>query len=77
MDERHFFHHKTMHSGLNERIAELEAELAALKNTEVINDVSAARNAFNHAYGKKKFIKEGWDDNVVAGSIERTYNSNP
>ena len=62
-----------MHTRLNERIAELEAELAALKNTEVINDTSAVRKAFAHAYGKKQFVKEGWNDNVVAGSIERTY----
>lgn len=65
-----------MHPNLAERIRELEAELAALKNTEYITDLSAVRKAFNHAYGKKKFIKEGWKDNVVAGSLERTYNSN-
>jgi len=65
-----------MHTRLNERIAELETELAALKNTEVINNAVIARKAFSHAYGKKKFIKEGWNDNVVAGSIERTYNAN-
>jgi hypothetical protein len=62
-----------MHSGLYERIYELEKELAALKSTEVINDTSAVRKALVCAYGKKKFIKEGWDDNVVAGRIERTY----
>ncbi len=73
-DEKYFLS-QTMHSGLHERIYELEKELAALKNTEVINDASAARKALLCAYGKKKFIKEGWDDNVVAGRIERTYNS--
>lgn len=62
-----------MHNGLYERIWELEKELAALKNTEVIDDASAARKAIAHTYGKKKFINEGWDDNVVSGRIERTY----
>jgi hypothetical protein len=62
-----------MHTRLNERIFELEAELAALKNTVVINDVSAARKAIACGYGKKKFIAEGWDDNVVDARIERTY----
>lgn len=62
-----------MHSGLHERIFELERELAALKNTEIIDDASAVRKAIVCAYGKKKFIREGWNDNVVSGRIERTY----
>ena len=68
-------HITIMHPNLAERIRELEAELAALKKTEYITDLSAVRKAFNRAYGKKKFIKEGWDDNVIDGCLERTYNS--
>lgn len=61
-----------MHTLLNERICELEAELAALKNTEYFDDLASLRKAVVLGYGKKKFIKEDWDDNVNGGSIERT-----
>jgi hypothetical protein len=62
-----------MHTRLNERIRELEAELAALKNTEHFDDLDSLRKAVVLGYGKKKFIKDGWDDNVIGGNIERTY----
>jgi hypothetical protein len=65
-----------MHTRLNERIRELEAELTALKNTEYFDDLASLRKAVVLGYGKKKFIKDSWDDNVIGGSIERTYGKN-
>jgi hypothetical protein len=57
------------------KIAELERELASLKNRQRFDDLDSVKKAFIAGYGSTHFDEFGWNENVVGGYVERTRGS--